>query len=147
MKVQQSTKEINHLINTPQIEVSFDRLHAGQPTLLNAHNEKSRRLWRILWCSPLPTAESGGRSRSRPGQSADWPARARLRKQSRGLDRERTADYTLTAKGEHPHLKPLFAAVPGACSAAFASCHITVPAPQSDLFLLFLCLYGCLAMA
>ena len=56
--------------------------------------------WRLLVCSPpLVTKQSAGRLLSRPGQSADWPARGRLRQQSPGLDGGRTEDYPLVTRG------------------------------------------------
>ena len=67
---------------------------------------------------PLPTHKSGGRSRSRPGQSADWPARGRWRKPTPGLDGERTADYTLAPRGEHPTRRAFF-------SGSMVVCHST----------------------
>ena len=49
----------------------------------------------------MVTKKSGERPLSRPGQSADWPARGRLRQQSSGLDWGRAADYSLEGE-KHP---------------------------------------------
>jgi len=75
--------------NLPQFEAGFGKTHAGKGRPWAA--------WRQ--CSPLPTYKSGGRPRSRSGQSTDWPARGRRRKPTPGLDGGRTADYPLWAGG------------------------------------------------
>ena len=77
-----------------------------------SHDGKSRLLPAFGVCSPLVTENAAGLRLSRPGQSADWPARAKLRKQFCGLDGWGTVAY-LPPGGARPLLsEPLTAAAP-----------------------------------
>src|SRR5699024_1186149 len=56
------------------------------------HADKSRRQAAFGASLPLETKQSGRRPQSRPAQSADWAARAKLRRQFCGLDGGRRTD-------------------------------------------------------
>ena len=65
-----------------------------------SHDGKSRLLPAFGVCSPLVTENAAGLRLSRSGQSADWPARAKLRQQFCGLDGRGQVAY-LPPRGGH----------------------------------------------